>query len=66
MKSAGIGPVILNGRPDRGMPKFAMTADFRHCQFPASFDLRGGIAAHIYKVLNILIGNPKAGEILIA
>jgi cytochrome c oxidase cbb3-type subunit III len=62
-----IGPVILNGRPDGGMPKFAMTAE--QISDIASFLHRSIQAAgsrHTYKVLNILIGNPKAGEILIA
>lgn len=58
-----IGPVILNGRPDKGMPKFALTheqildiANFLHESIKEAAS-RGG-----YKILNIVTGDPKAGE----
>jgi cytochrome c oxidase cbb3-type subunit 3 len=58
-----IGPVVLNGRPERGMPKFPFSQDqvsdiaaFLHHQIQAT------AAFGSYKVLNILVGNPKAGE----
>ena len=58
-----IGQVILNGRPDKGMPKFAMTqeqitdiANFLHESIKAAAS-RG-----TYRILNIVTGDPKAGE----
>ena len=58
-----IGPVVLNGRPDKGMPKFNLSgqqisdiASFLHNSIKAAA-LRGS-----YKILNIVVGDPKAGE----
>jgi cytochrome c oxidase cbb3-type subunit 3 len=58
-----IGQVVLNGRPDKGMPKFPFTsqqvsdiAAFLHDQVRAAA-LRG-----TYQILNIVTGNPKQGE----
>jgi mono/diheme cytochrome c family protein len=58
-----IGPVILNGRLDKGMPKFPMTqeqisdiATFLHQRIKDAA-LRG-----TYRILNIVTGDPKAGE----
>ncbi len=58
-----IGPVILNGRPDKGMPHFAFTpeqitdiANFLHNAVNAAADRDN------YKILNIVTGDPKAGE----
>ena len=58
-----IGPVILNGRPDKGMPKFAMTkaqisdiAAFLHEKAEEKSN-RGA-----YKILNVVTGNPTAGH----
>lgn len=58
-----IGPVILNGRPDKGMPKFALShqqildiANFLHESIKAAAS-RG-----TYQILNIVTGDPKAGE----
>lgn len=58
-----IGPVVLNGRPDKGMPKFNLSsqqisdiATFLHSSIKAAA-LRG-----TYKILNIVVGDPKAGE----
>jgi mono/diheme cytochrome c family protein len=57
-----IGPVILNGRPG-GMPKFTMSqtqiaeiAAFLH------EGIRAAAERGTYKVLNIVTGDPKAGE----
>ena len=63
-KAELIGPVIHNGRPDRGMPAFAAftqpqlydIAQFLHMQVELTAN-RG-----TYKLLNIVTGNPKAGE----
>ena len=57
-----IGPVVLNGRPDKGMPKFPFTqaqitdiADFLHNSVLSAKDRDN------YKILNIVTGDPKAG-----
>ncbi len=58
-----IGRVVLKGRPDKGMPNFAMTpaqigdiASFLHSSIAAAANRDD------YKVLNIVTGDPKAGE----
>ena len=58
-----IGRVILKGRPDKGMPNFAMTpqqiadiATFLHSSIAAAANRDD------YKVLNIVTGDAKAGE----
>lgn len=57
-----IGPVILNGRLDKGMPRFALSttqitdiANFLHNSVLTAEDRDN------YKILNIVIGDPKAG-----
>jgi cytochrome c oxidase cbb3-type subunit 3 len=58
-----IGPVILKGRPDKGMPAFALPAD--QVSDIAAF-LRARTQAAInrreYKIPNLLTGDAKAGE----
>jgi cytochrome c oxidase cbb3-type subunit III len=58
-----IGQVILNGRPDKGMPKFSLPA--QQISDIATF-LHSSVAAAAnrddYKVLNIVTGDAKAGE----
>ena len=58
-----IGPVILQGRLDRGMPAFKLTPE--QISGIAAF-LRSRTQAAInrreYKVLDIVTGDPKAGE----
>jgi cytochrome c oxidase cbb3-type subunit III len=58
-----IGPVILRGRPDKGMPRFPFTpqqiadiANFLHDS------IKNAIDRDNYKILNIVTGDPKAGE----
>ncbi len=59
-----IGPVVLNGRPDKGMPAFfGMTpaqiydiAEFLHARVEETANRAG------YKVQNVVTGDPKAGE----
>lgn len=58
-----IGPVVHNGRPDKGMPKFALPDDqvrdiatFLH-QKVKDAALRG-----TYQILNIVTGDPKKGQ----
>jgi len=59
----GIAPAVLKGRPDKGMPKFNLSttqiseiAAFLHDRVRAAA-MRGS-----YQILNIVVGNPKAGE----
>jgi len=60
---AEIGPVILNGRPDKGMPKFDLTQD-QIKDLAAFFLSRSRAAANrmAYKILNVVTGDPAAGE----
>jgi len=58
-----IGPVILRGRPDKGMPRFPFTpqqiadiAAFLHDS------IKNAIERDSYKILNIVTGDPRAGE----
>jgi cytochrome c oxidase cbb3-type subunit III len=58
-----IGQMILNGRPDKGMPRFVMTreqisdiANFLHNAISAAAQ------RDTYKILNIVTGDPKAGQ----
>jgi cytochrome c oxidase cbb3-type subunit III len=58
-----IGPVILNGRPEKGMPKFALTAD--QISDISAFLLDRVKAASergTYQILNIVVGDAKTGE----
>lgn len=58
-----IGQVVLNGRPAAGMPKFDLPKS--EIEDIAAF-LHEGVRASAergtYKLLNIVTGNPKAGE----
>jgi YD repeat-containing protein len=58
-----ISQVVLNGRPDKGMPKFNLPPD--QVADIAAF-LHDGVRAAAqrgtYKILDILVGDPKAGE----
>jgi mono/diheme cytochrome c family protein len=58
-----VGPVIFNGRPDRGMPAFAMTkaqitdiAAFLRERTQAAANRRD------YKIVDVLTGNAQAGQ----
>jgi cytochrome c oxidase cbb3-type subunit III len=62
-KGERIGAVVLKGRPERGMPKFSFSSEqmsdlvaFLHNQIQAT------AAFNSYQVLNIVVGDPKAGE----
>lgn len=60
-----IGPVVLNGRPDKGMPAFSgMTpaqifdvAEFLHSR------VQDAANRDSYKLLNVVTGDAKAGEV---
>src|SRR3954471_5341083 len=58
-----LGAFLRNGRPDKGMPAFELTvqqskdvAEFLHAAIFLNANRR------LYKVLDILVGDPKAGE----
>jgi cytochrome c oxidase cbb3-type subunit III len=58
-----IGPVIHNGRPAKGMPAFSLT-DPQIKDIAAFLLSRNQAAANRmeYKILNVVTGDPKAGE----
>lgn len=60
---AEVGPVILHGRPAKGMPAFSLT-DAQIRDVAAFLLSRSQAAANRmdYKILNIITGDPKAGE----
>ncbi len=58
-----IGPVVLNGRPDKGMPRFPLgqsqitdIANFLHNSIQSAEDRDN------YKILNIVVGDASAGK----
>jgi cytochrome c oxidase cbb3-type subunit 3 len=59
-----IGPVIHNGRPDRGMPQFASFSNTELYELAEFLHQRVELAANrgTYQILNVVTGNPKAGE----
>lgn len=58
-----IGPIILNGRPEKGMPKFALTADQISDISAFLLDrIKAASERGTYQILNIVVGDPKAGE----
>ncbi len=57
-----VGPVIREGRPAKGMPKFAMTEG--QLKDIAAFLLslsQAAVKRGDYKILNVVTGDPKAG-----
>lgn len=63
-KAELIGPVIHNGRVNRGMPAFATLSDAELYDLAEFLHMRVELAANrgTYKLLNVLTGDPKAGE----
>jgi mono/diheme cytochrome c family protein len=62
-----LGEFVRAGRPDRGMPKFELSdaqvadiAAFLHEEIRAAAD------RNAYKILDILVGDPKAGQAFFA
>ena len=58
-----IGPIVLNGRADGGMPKFDLSR--QQISDVAAFlheSIRAAAQRDTYQVLNIVTGNAKAGE----
>ncbi len=59
-----IGPVVLNGRPDKGMPKFSLTpAQISDISAFLLDRVKAAALRGTYQILNIVTGDPKAGEI---
>ncbi|MEO8130031.1 MAG: c-type cytochrome [Bryobacteraceae bacterium] len=59
-----VGPVILNGRPSKGMPKFTMTP--AQIMDISAFLLslsQGAVNRGDYKILDVVTGNPKEGKV---
>jgi len=57
-----IGPIILKGRPDKGMPRFPLTP--RQIADITAFlhnSIKNAIERDNYKILDIVTGDPKAG-----
>jgi mono/diheme cytochrome c family protein len=59
-----IGPVVLKGRPDKGMPAFPSMTPEQISDIAAFLKSRTQAAANRmeYKIQNIVTGDPKAGE----
>ncbi len=59
-----IGPVLLKGRPEKGMPAFASFTDTQASDIAAFLHMRIELAANrgLYKVLDVVTGNAQAGE----
>lgn len=59
-----IGPLLLQGRPDKGMPAFSSMTAAQISDIAQFLHMRVELAANrgLYKVQNIVIGDAKAGE----
>ncbi len=58
-----IGPVILHGRPDKGMPAFAMTeAQIADIAAFLRFRQQSAINRSAYAIQNVVTGNPVKGH----
>jgi len=59
-----IGPVILHGRADKGMPPFPSTTQAQISDIAAFLKSRYQLAANrgSYQILNLVTGDAKAGE----
>lgn len=59
-----IGPVVLEGRPDKGMPAFASMTAAQVSDVAEFLHMRVELTANrgLYKVQNIVIGDARAGE----
>ncbi len=60
-----IGPVVHNGRVSRGMPQFAAFTESELYDIAEFLHMRVELAANrgTYKILDVVTGDPKAGEI---
>jgi cytochrome c oxidase cbb3-type subunit III len=59
-----LGDFLRVGRPDRGMPKFDQLSNDQMADLAAYLHatIRAAINRRDYKILDILVGDPKAGE----
>ena len=59
-----IGPVIAQGRPDRGMPPFASLTEAQRSDIAQFLHMQVELAANRggYKLLNVVTGDAKKGE----
>jgi|UPI000381CF9B mono/diheme cytochrome c family protein/small nuclear ribonucleoprotein (snRNP)-like protein len=59
-----VGPVVHNGRPEKGMPSFASFTEAQLYDLAEFLHMRIYLAANrgTYKVQNVVTGDPKAGE----
>jgi len=58
-----IGPVILNGRADKGMPKFALSqAEISDIATFLHNGIRAASLHGVYPIINIVTGDAKAGQ----
>jgi cytochrome c oxidase cbb3-type subunit III len=59
-----LGEFLRAGRPDRGMPKFDQLSDAQIADLAAFLHatIRAAVNRGAYKILDILAGDPKAGE----
>lgn len=59
-----IGPVVLKGRQDRGMPAFPNFTEAQISDIAAFLHMRVEMAANrgLYQVLNVVVGDPAAGK----
>lgn len=59
-----VGPVILNGRPAKGMPKFAMTdGQIKDISAYLLSLSQGAVNRGEYKILDVVTGNAKEGKL---
>jgi mono/diheme cytochrome c family protein len=58
-----LGEFLRVGRPDRGMPRFDLTAS-QHADLAAFLHSEIYLASNrrLYKILDVLVGDPKAGQ----
>jgi cytochrome c oxidase cbb3-type subunit 3 len=63
-KAELIGPVIHNGRPDKGMPPFPGFTEAQLSDLAQFLHMRVELAVNrgLYKLQNVVTGNAKAGE----
>ena len=58
-----IGPVVLNGRPEKGMPKFSLTqAQITDIASFLRFQVESKRDRFDYKIQNVVTGDAKAGQ----
>jgi mono/diheme cytochrome c family protein len=63
-KAELIGPVIFEGRPDKGMPAFKSMTEAQISDLAQFLHMRVELTANrgLYKVQNVVVGDARAGE----